>query len=414
MILSEIFTSCGKVTSIAPTVNPFLFTLPQIICSEIAGEGKSDFLGLSGREMYRRSSFLLPLFSSLLRYFITSLLRASFSRQMSHQFSQLSAHRQHLPHVFRRKIGSRLRRREPFSAHLHHAHHFPLAQYRRADDLLDRFPRGRRRLHPFKYRCVPHRRKIVVDLRPVIAHRPRRQRRSARQGNEPHVLQRLRHQKVQVPPSRRNPQDRHLVRLHSQALRDLFRHRRQWDFRARQMLAFQRLGQSLQFAHETRAHRKISCPSAGGFEGTCLAFSVNFPSSSTLSSVSATPVSSPRVQFVSRFSAIFRAFCVSVSGHPPRPHESPLFPSSNFQFLVSPFSFRSFQRATCHPFANSLYWRGCDPIACLRLCSTKMFWDSRGGEGMSLTATRPDESPLLGKHLPIRIYLKYYGRIGKP
>src|SRR5258708_31037816 len=135
--------------------------------------------------------------------------------KMPTNFPQPPTKPHHSPTAPRRQIRSHLRHRRALPADLHHPHHFSLAQYRRADDFLYRFPRGRRRLHAFEHRRVPDRREVIVDLRPVLPRRPCCQRRGARQRHKSHVLQRLRHQKVEMPPPRRHAHDPHFVRLHS-------------------------------------------------------------------------------------------------------------------------------------------------------------------------------------------------------
>src|SRR5208283_2353261 len=168
------------------------------------------------------SSLLCELFASaLVSSLIFQLLTFNFQlplslpRQILHHSPQRPAQRQHLSQILRRKVRPAKRRARPFPAHLHHSHHFPVKQYRRAHNLMNRFSRSRRCPHSLKHARVPHSRKIVVNLRPAFPCRPRRQRRIARQRDVPHILQRRRHQKMQVPPSCGHRQDRQLIASHS-------------------------------------------------------------------------------------------------------------------------------------------------------------------------------------------------------
>jgi hypothetical protein len=165
---------------------------------------------------------------------------------------------------------------------------------------------------------------------------------------------------MQMPPSRRNSQDRHLVRLHTQVLRDLLRHRAQGDLYRPRAFHVQRFGQSLQFRHQTCRHRnELFYPSAGKARGPAKMIPSTLLSCSTLSPPPATifqiPCAFPAPAFVA-------AACPE-RGRSVRRHFSP--PQFRLRQILSTC-------LTCKPFPNSLYWMCCKSIAPLHSRSTKI------------------------------------------
>jgi len=131
--------------------------------------------------------FETPVLASELK--TENLNLSSLPRQIPNQLPQRPANRQHLTQIICREIRSRDRCALTLPADLNHSHNFPFVQNRRTHDFLDRFSSRRRCLHSFKHRRMPYRRKIIIDFRPALSRRPRRQRRIAGQRHKPYVLQ---------------------------------------------------------------------------------------------------------------------------------------------------------------------------------------------------------------------------------